>query len=374
MTEPIPTTTSTSASASASAIAAQAAATIQKATVTEQKFQVRTMKQSQKVAALLILLGPSVSSEVMRKIDDDEVLEQITLDIASMSKLPTEVLEEIVEEFHTIFKASDMVSQGGMNYARVLLEKAYGPEEASRILDRLVSVLNTNPFQFFNDVDPIHLATSFQSENPQLIALILAYLKPEVSAKVLNSLPPAVQSKVALKIAQMESTNPEIITEIEKIVEGRFSSVVAADFSKLDGTTTLAGILNRTDRATERNVIEMLEEVTPEVAENVRALMFVFEDVINLDDKAIQRILRDIDSKDLCLALKGVRDDIKDKFLNNMSERAQSILLEDMEYLGPARAKDVQEMQTKIVAIIRNLESMGEIAVNRGSAEDELIE
>lgn len=338
------------------------------------KTEVSKMKPTQKVAALLILLGPGSSAEIMKNIHDDEVLEQITLDIASMQKLPTETLEEIVNEFHTIFKASDMVSSGGMNYAKTLLEKAYGSEEAEKILDRLVSVLNTNPFQFFNDADPVHLATSFQSENPQLIALILAYLKPEISAKVLNSLPPSVQAKVSLKIAQMESTNPEIISEVEKIVESRFSNVVVQDFSKVGGTATLASILNRTDRATEKNVIEMLEEVTPEVAENVRALMFVFEDIINLEDKAIQRILREVESKDLCLALKGVRDDIKDKFLNNMSERAQAILLEEMEYLGPARAKDVQEMQTKIVFTIRSLESSGEITIYKDSAEDELIE
>ncbi|MBR2387019.1 flagellar motor switch protein FliG [bacterium] len=339
-----------------------------------QKIDVSKMKPSQKVAALLILLGPGSSAEILKNIHDDEVLEQITLDIASMQKLPTEALEEIVNEFHTIFKASDMVSSGGMNYAKTLLEKAYGSEEADKILDRLVSVLNTNPFQFFNDADPVHLATSFQNENPQLIALILAYLKPEISAKVLNSLPPSVQAKVSLKIAQMESTNPEIISEVEKIVESRFSNVVVQDFSKVGGTATLASILNRTDRATEKNVIEMLEEVTPEVAENVRSLMFVFEDIINLEDKAIQRILREVESKDLCLALKGVRDDIKDKFLFNMSERAQAILLEEMEYLGPARAKDVQEMQAKIVFTIRSLESSGEIVIYKDSAEDELIE
>ncbi len=337
-------------------------------------INIETMKPSQKVAALLIVLGPGSSAEIMKNIHDDEVLEQITLDIASMQKLPPETLEAIVNEFHTIFKASDMVSSGGMNYAKTLLEKAYGGEEASKILDRLVSVLNTNPFQFFNDADPVHLATSFQNENPQLIALILAYLRPDISAKVLNSLPPNVQAKVSLKIAQMESTNPEIISEVEKIVESRFSNVVVQDFSKVGGTVTLASILNRTDRATEKNVIEMLEEVTPEVAENVRALMFVFEDVVNLEDKAIQRILREVDSKDLCLALKGVKDEIKDKFLNNMSERAQAILLEEMEYLGPARAKDVQEMQTKIVFTIRSLESSGEITIYRDSAEDELID
>ena len=267
-----------------------------------------------------------------------------------------------------------MLASGGMSYAKTLLEKAYGTEQANKILDRLVTILNSNPFQFFNDADPIQLATSFQNENPQLIALILAYLKPEQSAKVLNCLPPNVQHKVSLKIAQMETTNPEIISEVEKIVESKFSNVVIQDFSKAGGTETLASILNRTDRATEKNVIEMLEEETPQLAEDVRSLMFVFEDIVNLDDRAIQRILREVDTKDLALSLKGSRDDVKDKILRNMSERAQAILLEDMEYMGPVRAREVQEVQSRIVGIIRMLEQNGEIVVARDGAGDELIE
>ena len=185
-------------------------------------IQIEAMTHSQKVAALMIVLGPAAASEIMKNITDDDVLEQITLDIAAMNKFPIESLEAIVDEFHTIFQANSMLASGGMNYAKTLLEKAYGTEQANKILDRLVTILNSNPFQFFNDADPIQLATSFQNENPQLIALILAYLKPEQSAKVLNCLPPAVQHKVSLKIAQMETTNPEIIYEVEKIVESKF--------------------------------------------------------------------------------------------------------------------------------------------------------
>ena len=337
-------------------------------------IRIEQMTPTQKVAALLITLGPTAASEIMKCIEDDNALEQITIEIAGMSKLPQEVIEAIVDEFHTVFQASSMLAAGGMGYARELLEKAYGVEQAQNMLGRLVNLLTTNPFQFFNDADPSQLATSFQNENPQLIALILAYLKPENSAKVLNSLPPEVQAQVAFKIADMSSTNPEIISEIEKIVEGKFSSVVAQDFSKAGGVGALASILNRSDRATEKNVLEYLEVKNLELAEGVRELMFVFEDIIQLKDNAIQRIIREVETKDLAISLKGVREEIKEKIYSNMSERAQAMLKEELEYMGPVRAKEVQEKQTKIVGIIRALESAGEIVITRDTAEDEYIE
>lgn len=332
------------------------------------------MTPTQKVAALMIALGPSTASEIMKNITDEDLLEQITFDIASLNKIPSDILNGILEEFHTIFLASDYLQSGGMNYAQTLLEKAYGADKAGNILDRLVTLMNTNPFQFFNDADPAQLATSFQNENPQLIALILAYLKPEHSAKVLNLLPSNLQSAVAIKIADMNTTNPEILAEVEKIVESKFSSLVVQDFSKTGGVSSLANILNRADRATERNVIELLEIQKPELAEEVRELMFVFEDIIKIEDKDIQRVLREVDTKDLAMSLKGAKEDIKDKIMRNMSERAQAMLQEDMEYMGPVRAKSVQEVQSKIVGIIRTLESAGEIFIVRDSQEDELIE
>ena len=337
-------------------------------------IRIEQMTPTQKVAALLITLGPSAASEVMKNIDDDSALEQITIEIAGMSKLPQEVIEAVVDEFHTVFQASSMLASGGMNYAKDLLEKAYGASEANDILNRLVTVLNSNPFQFFNEADPVQLATSFQNENPQLIALILAYLKPEQSAKVLNCLAPNIQYKVALKIAQMETTNPEVISEVEKIVESRFSNVVATDFSKAGGTKALASILNSTDRSTEKNVVEMMEVETPELAEEVRSLMFVFEDIVQLDDSSIQRVLREVDSKDLATSLKGTKEEVKNKILKNMSERAQGILLEDIEYMGPVRTKEVQKVQSKIVGIIKALEAVGEVTIYRDNQEDELIE
>lgn len=337
-------------------------------------LEVHTMTATQKVAALLIVLGPATASEVLKNITDDELLEQITLDIASLNKVPTELLNSILEEFKAIFQASNYLSAGGMDYAKELLEKAYGGDQAKKILDRLVVLMNSNPFQFFNEADPGQLATSFQNENPQLIALIMAYLKPEHSAQVLNYLPPEVQAQVAVKIADMDTTNPEILSEIEKVVESKFSSVVVQDFSKAGGIEALANILNRADRATERNVIELLEIQSPQLAEEVRELMFVFEDIITLDDRAIQRVLREVETKDLAMSLKGTKEDVKEKVFKNMSERAQQMLRDEMEYMGPVRAREVQEIQTKIVGIIRTLEVAGEIIIARENNEDELID
>jgi flagellar motor switch protein FliG len=338
------------------------------------ELEIQNMTPTQKVAALLIVLGPTTASEVLKNITDDDLLEQVTLDIASLNKVSVEILNGILEEFKAIFQASNYLSAGGMDYAKELLEKAYGGDQAKKILDRLVLLMNSNPFQFFNEADPGQLATSFQNENPQLIALIMAYLKPEHSAQVLNYLPPEVQAQVAVKIADMDTTNPEILSEIEKIVESKFSSVVVQDFSKAGGVESLANILNRTDRATERNVIELLEVQNPQLAEEVRELMFVFEDIVNLEDRAIQRVLREVDTKDLAMSLKGTKEDVKEKIFKNMSERAQSMLRDEMEYMGPVRAKEVQEIQSKIVGIIRTLEMAGEIIVARENNEDELID
>lgn len=337
-------------------------------------LELQHMSPIQKVAALLIVLGPTTASEVLKNIKDEDLLEQVTLNIASLNKVSTEILNGILEEFKAIFQANNYLSTGGMGYAKELLEKAYGGDQAKKILERLILLMNSNPFQFFNEADPGQLATSFQNENPQLIALIMAYLKPEHSAQVLNFLPPEVQAQVAVKIADMDTTNPEILSEIEKIVESKFSSVVVQDFSKAGGVESLANILNHADRATERNVIELLEVQSPQLAEEVRELMFVFEDIVNLEDRAIQRILREVDTKDLAMSLKGTKEDVKEKIFKNMSERAQGMLRDEMEYMGPVRAREVQEIQSKIVGIIRTLEVAGEIIVARENNEDELID
>lgn len=332
------------------------------------------MTSTQRVAALLIVLGPATATEVLKNIPDEELIEKITLDIAGMTKLSKEVLDEVVTQFHSLFQASNFLSHGGMGYAKKLLVQAYGPEKAEMILDKLMATMHTNPFQFFNEADPIQLATSFQNENPQLIALVLAYLKPDKAAAVLNNLNPKTQAIVAMKIAEMDRTNPEILNEIEKIIEHKFSSVVSQDYSKAGGIDALANILNRSDRSTEKKIMETLEGYDLGLAERVRELMFVFEDMVVLDDRSIQRLLREIETKDLAMALKGSNEDVKEKVFRNMSERASQMLKDDMDYMGPVRAKEVQECQTKIVAIIRALEATGEIVLVRDSAEEDFIE
>lgn len=335
---------------------------------------IQSMTNSQKVAALLIAMGPKVASEVMKNIGDEQEVEHLALEIASLSKISPELLNQILEEFYALFQASGYLASGGVSYARTVLEEAYGSNQADKILERLVATLQTNPFDFFNNADPAQLATSFQHENPQLVALVLAYLKPDRSAAIIGGLPPEMQGEVATRIAEMDRTNPEVLREVERILESKFSSVVTADFSMAGGVESLAEILNRSDRTTEKAILDSLEMKDPEVAEQVRELMFVFEDLVQLDDRAVQRILREVETKDLALSLKGSNEAVKEKILRNMSERAAAMLADDMEYMGPVRARDVQEKQTYIVGVIRALESAGEIQVSRGTEEDELIE
>ena len=270
----------------------------------DSRLSISHMTNSQKVAALLIVLGPTTASEVLRNIPDEDLIEQITLDIAGLNKVSPEALDGILEEFYSIFQANNYLSHGGMGYAKTLLEQAYGDNRATEILDKLMATLHSNPFRFFNEADPTQLATSLQNENTQLIALVMAYLKPEKAAAVLNNLPPAIQTSVAYRIAEMDRTNPEILSEIEKIIESKFSSVMTQDFSKAGGVDALANILNRTDRSTEKKIMEFLESQDTNLAENVRELMFVFEDIIKLDDKAVQRVLREVETKELALCFK----------------------------------------------------------------------
>jgi len=334
----------------------------------------KLLKPSQKVAALLILLGAETATEVLKHITDPVILEQITLDIANLNKVPDDELTMLLDEFRTVFKASNLIATGGTDYAKKLLANAYGDEEASEMMDKLGTMINNNPFYFLNDVDPGQFATTFSNENPQLLALIMAYLKPSLSAKILSAFPSKIQNQISMKIAEMNTTNPEILSEIEDVVEKKFSTFVVHDFSKAGGIDYLASIMNHCDRYTEKNIMEFLEAKDSILAQSVRELMFVFEDVIILDDRAIQRVLRELDSRELALALKGTKEEIKDKIFRNMSERAQAMLKEDIEYLGPVRAREVQDAQTKIVSTIRALELSGEITISRGNAEDELIE
>lgn len=325
----------------------------------------------QKAAILLITLGPELSAQIFQHLKDEEI-EQLTLEIANIRKVKNEDKDEIVGEFHDMCVAKEYISQGGIDYAKDILERALGSQKAIDIINRLSSTLQVKPFDFVRKTDPSQLLNFIQSEHPQTIALIMAYLEPEQSAIILSALSPERQSDVARRIAIMDRTSPEVIREIEKLLERKLSSVVSEDFTSAGGVKSVVEVLNRVDRTTEKTIMETLEVQEPELAEEIKRLMFVFEDVVQLDDRAIQQVLREVDTKELALALKGASEEVNNKIRKNMSKRASDMLKEDIDFMGPVRLRDVEEAQQKVVNIIRKLEEAGEIVVAR-SGGDEIV-
>jgi flagellar motor switch protein FliG len=323
----------------------------------------------QKAAVLLITLGPDLSSEVFRNLSD-EVVEQITLQIANTKRVQPQDRDAVLEESYQLALAEEYISQGGIDYARELLEKALGEQKAVEILNRLQGALQMTPFDFIKKTDPQQILNFIQNEHPQTIALVLAHLSAEQSSTIISSLGPEIQVDVATRIATMDRATPEIIMEVEKVLERRIASVFTQEFASAGGVRNVAEILNRVDRSTEKAIMEKLEETNPDLADEIKRLMFVFDDILLLDDRTIQQILREIDSKDLVLALKGASEECKSKILKNMSSRARQMILEDMEVMGPVRLKTTEEAQQKIVNVIRQLEEMGEIVVARGGEEE----
>ncbi len=332
----------------------------------------RALTGKQKAAILLISLGPEVSSQVFKHFKEDEI-EQLTLEIANIRKVSTEEKGHIITEFHDLLVAKEYISSGGIDYAKDVLEKALGTQKALDIIQRLTATLQVRPFDFVRKTDPSQLLNFIQAEHPQTIALIIAYLAPEQAAAILSALPPDRQADVARRIALMDRTSPDVIREIERHLERKLSAVVSEDFASAGGVQTVVDILNRVDRTTEKTIMESLEIQDPEMAEEIKKRMFVFEDIVQLDDRAIQQILREVDGKDLALALKGSNDEVAAKVRKNMSKRAADMLKEDMEYMGPVRLRDVEDAQQRIVNIIRKLEEAGEIIVARGGGDEIIV-
>ncbi len=331
----------------------------------------KNLTGSKKAAILLISLGPELSSLLFKHLSEEEV-EKLTLEIANIRRVPQEERDEIFQEFYQMWLASDYISQGGIEYARELLEKAFGEKKASEIIGRLTATLQVRPFDFIRKADPGQLINFIQNEHPQTIALILAYLEPDQAASVLSALPPELQVDVARRIALMDRTTPEVLREVEKVLERKLSSVMSQDYSTAGGVQALVEVLNRVDRATEKTIIETLEIQDPELADNIKKLLFVFEDIVQLDDRSVQLILREVDSHDLALALKGAGEEVMSKIERNISKRAAQMLKEDIQYMGPVRLRDVEEAQQRIVAVIRSLEEQGQIIITRGG-KDEII-
>ncbi len=325
----------------------------------------------QKAAIFLVTLGSEISAEIFKHLRDDEI-EALTFEIARLDNVEPEERDRVLMEFKELMMAQDFITSGGIEYARELLEKSLGSQKAVDIINRLTSSLQVRPFDFIRRTDPAHLLNFIQQEHPQTIALILAYLEPAKASVILGALQHEVQSDVARRIATMDRTSPEVLREVERVLEKKLSTLSSEDYTAAGGVENIVEILNLVDRSTEKIIIEALEEDDPELAEEIKKRMFVFEDIVLLDDRAIQKVLREVDTSELGKALRGVEAEVQDKIFRNMSKRASQLLKEEMDYMGPVRLKDVEETQQKIVSIIRKLEDQGEIVVAR-SGEDEMV-
>lgn len=326
----------------------------------------------QKAAILLISLGPDVSASVYKHLSEEEI-EKLTLEISGIRKVEAQKKEEIIEEFHDIAMAQDFISQGGIAYAKQVLEKALGEVRATNIIHRLTSSLQVRPFHFARKADPNQILNFIQTEHPQTIALILSYLEPTQSGQILSELPQEVQADIARRIAVMDRTSPEIINEVEQILERKLSSTVTQDYTQTGGIEAVVEVLNGVDRSTEKTILDSLEIQDPELAEEIKKRMFVFEDIVTLDSRAIQRVIRDVENDDLMLSLKVASEEVKEIVYKNMSKRMVDTFKEEMEYMGPVRLRDVEEAQSRIVSVIRRLEEAGEIVVARGGGDDIIV-
>lgn len=322
----------------------------------------------QKAAILLISMGKEASSKVFNHLPDEEI-EQLTLAIANIHKVDPKEKEEVLQEFHGMCIAQDYLAMGGISYAQDVLEHALGKDKAVEIIHRLTSQLQVKPFDFARRVDATQIYNFLQSEHPQTIALVLAHLEPQQSSFILSSLDAELQSDVARRIALLEQASPEVIKEVEYILEQKLAATIRQDYSVVGGIESIVNILNGVDRSTEKSILENLEMKDQTLVEEIKKRMFVFEDIINLDRRAIQRVIQEVENQDLMLALKAASPDVKKIIYENMSSRMVETFEEEMQFLGPVRVKDVEEAQGRIVSIIRRLEDSGELVIARGGSD-----
>ena len=321
----------------------------------------------QRAAILLISLGPERSAGIFKHLKEEEI-EELTLEIANTRSVTPQVKEEVINEFYEVCLAQQYIAEGGITYAKELLEKALGSEKALDVIGKLTASLQVKPFEFVRKTDASQLINFIQDDHPQTIALILSYLSPGQAALIISALPPDRQAEVARRIAVMDRTSPEVIKEVEKVLESKLASLVNQDYTIIGGVDAVVEILNTVDRGTEKHIMETLE-----IEDEIRKKMFVFEDILLLDDRAIQRVLRDVDNNDLAIALKGANEQVQNAIFNNLSKRLAVMIKEDMEFMGPVRMKDVEEAQQKIVNIIRKLEDAGEIVISRGGGDEIVV-
>jgi flagellar motor switch protein FliG len=327
----------------------------------------------EKAAILMITLGPDLSSQIMKHLREEDI-DVLTLEIASTRKVEQDIRERVLEEFNSMCIAQQYIDEGGIEYAKVVLEKALGKEKAGDVLGRLTASLQVRPFDFVRKAETSQVLNYIEGESPQTIALILSYLPASQAAMIMTSLAPDLQVEVTRRIAGMDRTSPDVVKEIERILERKIITMVGQEYSQVGGVGSVVDILNNVDRQTEKTILSALDMETPELAEEIKRRMFLFEDIIYLDDRSVQRFIRDVDlSRDLPLALKAASDEVKEKIYRNLSSRAVETLKESIEYLGPVRMRDVEEAQQHIVALIRRLEDQGEIIIGRGGGDEIIV-
>ena len=326
----------------------------------------------QKAAILLITLGPEKAAVIFQHLKEEEI-EELTLEIANTRSISAQDKEDVLNEFYQVCLAQQYIAEGGIGYAKELLEKALGNEKAAGVIAKLTASLQVRPFEFVRKTEPSQLLNFIQDEHPQTIAMILSYLSAAQASVVLGALPPEKQADVARRIAQMDRTSPDIIKEVERVLERKLASLVNQDYTIVGGIDAIVNILNNVDRSTEKHIMESLEIEEPELADEIRKKMFVFEDILLLDDRAIQRVLRDVDNADLELALKSSTEEVQNVIFRNLSKRLAEMIKEDMDFMGPVRMKDVEEAQQKIVSVIRKVEDAAEIVISRGGGDDIVV-
>ena len=337
----------------------------------EEEEEYTEMPAKQKVAILMIALGQETTAEVMKYLSDIEI-EMIAQSIAEMDVVTTEQEDEVLEEFEQMLLTGKYVSQGGMDFARGALEKAMGPRKAQALLDR-VSSTTSSGFYMLRNVDPNQIIPFISKEHPQTISLILSQLDSAQAAGVLNGLAEEMQADVAYRIAQMDNISPEVLRELEATLADELQAILTGQITEIGGPKAVAEILNSTGRSTEKAVLERLDAQDPELAEEVRNQMFVFDDIANLTDREIQMILREVDTKDLAIALKGGSEELQERIFGNVSERVGTMIKEEMQFSGPVRMSDVEDVQLRIVQTVRQLEEAGQVTIVRGESTDTFV-
>ena len=330
------------------------------------------LTSAQKAAIIISSIGTENASEVFKHFSDDEV-EQITLEIARMNYYPMEVVDSVLNEFYELCLTQKVISEGGVEYARDILEKAFGPQTAQALFEKITKQFQTKAFAFVRKADYKNLLAMVQNEHPQTIALILSYARSDQASAILSELPKKTRIDVVERMAKMDRASPDVVKSIERTLEKKFDNLVTADTTEVGGIDYVAEVMNNVDRATEKYIFDELTLRDPKLADDIRSKMFVFEDILLLDDRAIQRVLRDVDNADLGVALKAANEEVQNVIFKNLSKRLAAMIKEDMEFMGPVRMKDVEEAQQKIVSVIRKLEDAGEIVISRGGGDEIVV-